>query len=159
MGVGGRYYSGIEMMRKAEPDSLHIVMIGLMYHPSPVKFYIENKRLYHAVMGLPQGLGSGRDRRRRGWIVGRSELLSEIRTEGAIVDGATNLKPHRSSPPSQSGPRVHSRSKNRRENTPFGAYTPKLAAVPAGHLLRVRLTERAVCLADCASAAHFRLRG
>jgi hypothetical protein len=42
--------------------------------------------------GLPQGLGSGRDRHRRGWIVGRLELLSEIRTEGAIVDGATNLK-------------------------------------------------------------------
>jgi F420-dependent oxidoreductase-like protein len=43
-------------------------------------------------MALPQGLGSGRNRPRRGGIVGRLELLSEIRTEGAIVDGATNLK-------------------------------------------------------------------
>jgi hypothetical protein len=42
--------------------------------------------------GLPQVLGSGRDRHRRGWIVDRLELLSAIRTEGAIIDGATNLK-------------------------------------------------------------------
>jgi hypothetical protein len=42
--------------------------------------------------GLPQGLGSRRDRHWRGWIVGWLALLSEIRTEDAIVDGATNLK-------------------------------------------------------------------
>src|ERR1700722_7771406 len=43
-------------------------------------------------LGLPQSLGSGRDRYRRGWIVGRLELLSETGAEGAIIDGATNLK-------------------------------------------------------------------
>jgi hypothetical protein len=102
------------------------------------------------IAGLPRVLGSGGDRYCWVWIVGWPELLSETGAEGAIIDGATNLKQqigaasrpahlhprpvprlqHRSLPASQSRSRVHSRSKNRRENTPFGAYTPKLAAVP-----------------------------
>jgi hypothetical protein len=41
---------------------------------------------------LLQGLAAGRDRHPQGWIVDRSEFLSGIRTEDAILHGVTNLK-------------------------------------------------------------------
>ena len=43
-------------------------------------------------LGPPRKWGSSGDRRWRGYVIRWIKFLSEVESEGAIVDGATNLK-------------------------------------------------------------------